>query len=84
MQIDEITSNLEERGFWWQASGFGLIGAVTLTVLSVYSDSNLWIIDSYRMAVTQLQWTPRRTDRSNTRKDQNVVRKEKRNPQSRT
>ena len=57
MQIDEITSNLEERGFWWQASGFGLIGAVTLTVLSVYSDSNLWIIDSYRMAVTQLQWT---------------------------
>ena len=57
MQIDEFTSNLEERGFLWQAFGFGLIGAITLTVLSIYSDSSQWIIDTYRMAVTQLQWT---------------------------
>ena len=56
MQMDELTASLEERGFLWQAFGFGLIGVITLGVLSVYSDSTQWIIDTYRMAVTQLQW----------------------------
>ena len=56
MQMDEFTASLEERGFLWQAFGFGLIGVITLGVLSVYSDSTQWIIDTYRMAVTQLQW----------------------------
>ena len=56
MQIEEFTSTLEERGFWWQSVGFGLIGAVSVAVLSIYSDSHELVIDVYRLAVTQLQW----------------------------
>ena len=56
MQIEEFTSTLEERGFWWQAIGFGLIGAVSVTVLSIYSDSHDTMIEVYRLAATQVQW----------------------------
>ena len=56
MQIEEFTSTLEERGFWWQAIGFGMIGAVSVTVLSIYSDSHDTMIEVYRLAATQVQW----------------------------
>ena len=56
MQIEEFTSTLEERGFWWQAIGFGLIGAVSVSVLSIYSDSHDTMIEVYRLAATQVQW----------------------------
>ena len=56
MTIEEITASLEERGVAWQAVTFALIGAVTLTALSVYSDSQHWTINTPRLAATQLQW----------------------------
>ena len=56
MQIEEFTSTLEERGFWWQAIGFGLIGAISVSVLSIYSDSHDTMIEVYRLAATQVQW----------------------------
>ena len=56
MQIEEFTSTLEERGFWWQAIGFGLIGAISVSVLSIYSDSHDTTIEVYRLAATQVQW----------------------------
>ncbi len=56
MQIEEFTSTLEERGFWWQAIGFGLIGTVSVTVLSIYSDSPDTMVEVYRLAATQVQW----------------------------
>ena len=56
MSIEEITSSLEERGVAWQAVTFALIGAVTLTALSVYSDSQHWTINTHRLAATQLHW----------------------------
>ena len=56
MSIEEITSSLEERGIAWQAVTFALIGAVTLTALSVYSDSQHWTINTPRLAATQLHW----------------------------
>ncbi len=56
MQIKEFTSTLEERGFWWQAIGFGLIGAISVSVLSIYSDSHDTTIEVYRLAATQVQW----------------------------
>ena len=56
MTIEEITSSLEERGVAWQAVTFALIGAVTLTALSVYSDSQHWTINTPRLAATQLHW----------------------------
>ena len=54
MSIEGLTATLEERGLIWQGSGFALIGAGSLLVLSVYSEAGHWSID--RLAVTQLNW----------------------------
>ena len=56
MSIEGITATLEERGLIWQGSGFALIGAGSLLVLSVYSEADHWSIGIYRLAVTQLNW----------------------------
>ncbi len=47
---------MEERGLIWQGSGFALIGASSLLVLSLYSEADHWSIGIYRLAVTQLNW----------------------------
>ena len=56
MQIEEITSALRERGAVWQAVGFAALGAASTAALSVYSDSDHWIISTYRIGATQQQW----------------------------
>ena len=56
MQIEEITSALRERGAVWQAVGFAALGAASTSVLSVYSDSDHWIMATYRIGATQQQW----------------------------
>ena len=56
MTIDEITTTLEERGVIWQAIGFGLIGIVSVALLSIYSESDYQALKMYRLAVTELSW----------------------------
>ena len=56
MQIEEITSSLKERGVVWQAIGFAVIGTASVAALSVYSDSQHWIVTTYRLAATELNW----------------------------
>ncbi len=56
MSIEGLTATLEERGLIWQGSGFASIGAVSLVLLSVYSEADHWSIGIYRLAVTQLNW----------------------------
>ncbi len=56
MSIEGLTATLEERGLIWQGSGFALIGATSLLLLSVYSEADHWSIGIYRLAVTQLNW----------------------------
>ena len=56
MQIEEITSSLKERGVVWQAVGFAVFGTASLMALSVYSDSHHWVITTYRLAATELNW----------------------------
>ena len=56
MNLDEITSSLEERGVIWQGIGFALVGAISVPVLSIYSEATHWYIDYYRIAATQLNW----------------------------
>ena len=56
MQIEEITSSLKERGVVWQAVGFAMFGTASLMALSVYSDSHNWVITTYRLAATELNW----------------------------
>ena len=56
MQIEEITLSLKERGVVWQAVGFAVFGTASLAALSVYSDSHHWVITTYRLAATELNW----------------------------
>jgi len=56
MQIEEITSAFRERGAVWQAVGFAALGAASTSVLSVYSDSDHWMMATYRIGATQQQW----------------------------
>ena len=56
MKIEDLTSTLEERGVVWQGGGFALIGAVSLTLIWVYSEADRWSIGIYRLTVTQLSW----------------------------
>ena len=54
--MEEITSTLMERGAVWQAVGFAVLGTMSTAALSVYSDSDHWIIATYRIGATQQQW----------------------------
>ena len=56
MQIEEITSSLKERGVVWQAVGFAVLGTASVAALSIYSDSQHWIVTTYRLAATELNW----------------------------
>ena len=56
MTVESVASSLEERGIVWQAVGFATIGAISLLVLSVYSEAEHWGLGVYRLAVTQLSW----------------------------
>ena len=56
MQIEEITSSLKERGVVWQAIGFAVVGTASVAALSVYSDSEHWVVTTYRLAATELNW----------------------------
>ncbi len=56
MQIEEITSSLKQRGAIWQAVGFAVVGTASVAALWIYSDSENWIVGTYRLAATQINW----------------------------
>ena len=56
MTVEGVASSLEERGIVWQAVGFATAGAISLMLLSVYSEAEHWGLGVYRLAVTQLSW----------------------------
>ena len=56
MNIQEITLQLEQRGVVWQSLTFASIGTVTLIVLTVYSGSQHWAVEAYRLLVLHLHW----------------------------
>ncbi len=56
MQVEEITLNLKQRGAVWQAVGFAVVGTATAVALWVYSGSDHWIVGTYRLAATQINW----------------------------
>ena len=56
MRVEEITSSLKQRGAIWQAAGFAVVGTASVAALSVYSDSDHWIVGTYRLAATQINW----------------------------
>ena len=56
MTVESVASSLEERGIVWQAVGFATIGAISVLLLSVYSEAEHWSLGVYRLAVTQLSW----------------------------
>ena len=56
MQVEEIASSLKQRGAIWQAAGFAFVGTASVAALWVYSDSDHWIVGTYRLASTQMNW----------------------------
>lgn len=56
MTLEGVASSLEERGIIWQGAGFATVGAISLLLLSVYSEASHWSIGVYSLAVTQLSW----------------------------
>lgn len=56
MQVEEITSSLKQRGAIWQAIGFAVVGTASGATLWVYSDSEHWIVGTYHLAATQINW----------------------------
>ncbi len=56
MTIESVASSLEERGIVWQGVGFAIIGAISLVLVSVYSEASHRSIEVYTLAVTQLSW----------------------------
>ena len=56
MTIEGVASTLEERGIVWQGVGFATVGAMSVLLLSVYSEASHWSIGVYALAVTQLSW----------------------------
>ncbi len=56
MTLESVTSTLEERGIVWQGVGFATVGAISVPLLWVYSETDHWGIGFYRLAVTQLSW----------------------------
>ncbi len=56
MRVEEITSSLKQRGAIWQAAGFAVVGTASVAALSVYSDSDHWIVGTYQLAATQINW----------------------------
>ena len=56
MQVEDVTSSLKQRGAIWQAIGFAAVGTATAAALWVYSDSDHWIVGTYRLAATQINW----------------------------
>lgn len=56
MQVEEIASSLKQRGAIWQAIGFAVVGTASAATLWVYSDSQHWIVGTYHLAATQINW----------------------------
>ena len=56
MTLESVTSSLEERGIVWQGLGFATVGAISVPLLWIYSETDHWGIGFYRLAVTQLNW----------------------------
>ena len=47
---------IKQRGAIWQAAGFAAVGTTSVAALWVYSDSDHWIVGTYRLAATQINW----------------------------
>ena len=56
MTLESVTSTLEERGIVWQGVGFAAIGAISVPLLSIYSEADHWSIGVYSLAMTQFNW----------------------------
>ena len=56
MTLESVTSTLEERGIVWQGVRFAAIGAISVPLLSIYSEADHWSIGVYSLAMTQFNW----------------------------
>ena len=50
------TSELADRGIWWQVTGFTLVGCISLAILELYAGSDAVAYQWFETAVTRLYW----------------------------
>ena len=50
------TSELADRGIWWQVAGFTLVGCISLAILELYAGSDAVAYQWFETAVTRLYW----------------------------
>ena len=50
------TSELADRGIWWQVTGFTLVGCTSLAILELYAGSDAVAYQWFETAVTRLYW----------------------------
>ena len=51
------TSELSDRGIWWQAAGFLLVGCASVAILEIYAGSDTIAYRLFETAVTRLYWS---------------------------
>lgn len=50
------TSELADRGIWWQVTGFTLVGCISLAILELYAGSDAVAYQWFETATTRLYW----------------------------
>ena len=50
------SSELTDRGIWWQVAGFTLVGCASLAILELYAGSDAVAYQWFETAVTRLYW----------------------------
>ena len=50
------TSELTDRGIWWQVGGFTLVGFTSLAILELYAGSDAVAYQWFETATTRLYW----------------------------
>ena len=50
------TSELSDRGIWWQVGGFTLVGFTSLAILELYAGSDAVAYQWFETATTRLYW----------------------------
>ena len=80
MTIEGVASTLEERGIVWQGVGFATVGAMSMLLLSVYSEASPLEHRGLRSGSYAVKLGVCVIHRFSYRKDQKNVRDENRDP----
>ena len=56
MNSSGTSRGLSDRGIGWQAAGFTLVALASVVILELFSGSDFWLYEAFRIAVVQIYW----------------------------